>query len=339
MKAIKTTMVVLMSLLFTFLLCCTILGWENLTTTEKKEFTQAEMLANYEQGRNDEKANTENTINELITKHSLEIISLNNQLDSINNQIITLTNEKLKLESQIEILENSNLNQKNTIQELNNQITILTNEKEELYSQIRELNNQVNSLTIEKGQVELENLDLKYELGSYKEFIQNGSSQLFTKVETYDTSGNSIAVDLKNYTSELILPSSLPDGTVVNEWIVEYKMLNPADWLNTSFVCEVLSAGTALNLYTSSLKLKAVVGEVYDVYFYLNNDTLLYQTKACENSKISYDFTLDSLYYLSAISEEINSTWNIKSAVNSNYKAYNINYNTKFLFGITQTLG
>ena len=315
MNKLKITITCLMLLIFSTLLCCTILSWENLITTEKKEFTQAEMLASYELGRTDEKANSENTINDLIVKQT-----------NLQLRCNEIENEKLKLESQIEILENSNLNQKNTIQELNNQITILTNEKEELYAQIRELNTQMKYL--------------RYELDSYKQLIQNSSTKLYSRVEIYDVAGNSIAVDFKNYTSELLLPSTLPDGTVVNEWIVEYTTLNPADWLDHSFVCEVMPAGTALNLYTSSLKLKAVVGEVYDVYF-LDQDKLLYQTKACANSKITYDCISHSSYsyYLYTIAEEIDSQWITSDALNEDYRTHNINYNTKFAFGIPVTFG
>ena len=295
MKAIKTTMVVLMSLLFTFLLCCTILGWENLTAKEKKEYTKAEMLANYELGRNDEKANSENTISDLISKHQAELLKLQQKYNDLNTQKNELANE-------VKNLETENSSQKALISDLN--------------AEIKELENQISIL--------------QAEINSFYRYK--------TQLWVYDFSGNTIGdytyVDEYYYT----IPSTLPNGTAVNEWILEYISFDPIG--NETQFCDVISSGTTIQLgSTGRIDLKAVSGEVYDVTFYAHGHT--YNTKVNSGSHVAETCLLSNFMHCesyqcslttSFIQEEfINGQW-IEVANSSNYWfATTITNTTRFI--------
>ena len=107
MKGLRITIAVLMSLTFTFLLCCTILGWENLTATEKKEYTKAEMTENYNSAYSAGQESQQVTIAQLEKSIDIglaQIADLNKSNSDKANQIINLENSNNTLESENEDL-------------------------------------------------------------------------------------------------------------------------------------------------------------------------------------------------------------------------------------------
>lgn len=127
MKAVKITITCLLLIVFSALLCCTILSWDYLTTEEKKEFTKAEMLANYELGIADEKVNSQNAISKLITNHNEELIKLENEKSSLMKELGELRQNKLTQEETIVELETM-------ISDLNAEIDEIEKENQEMES-------------------------------------------------------------------------------------------------------------------------------------------------------------------------------------------------------------
>ena len=156
MKGLRITIAVLMSLTFTFLLCCTILGWENLTAKEKKEFTKAELDSSYNEGFTAGEESNQSEIANLLAQyqqlnHTLE--HLQEDYAEVQTNYATLSSQKTELENTVAELQSSNedksaeiTNLNTQLENVNNQITQLENEKVELNNTINNLNNQVAQL-------------------------------------------------------------------------------------------------------------------------------------------------------------------------------------------------
>ena len=156
MKGLRITIAVLMSLTFTFLLCCTILGWENLTAKEKKEYTKAELDSSYNEGFTAGEESNKTEITSLLAQyntlnHTLE--HLRENYAEVQTNYATLATQKTELENTVTQLQSSNedktqeiANLNTQLESVNNQITQLENEKVELNNTINNLNNQVAQL-------------------------------------------------------------------------------------------------------------------------------------------------------------------------------------------------
>lgn len=113
MKGLKTAILTTFALVFTFLLCCTILGWESITN-EKKEFTQTDITSTYNTAYTAGQDSKQDEINQLEK-------SLNNKI----NQISTLQQSNSDKANQIIKLENSNYTLESENEDLKQQITDL----------------------------------------------------------------------------------------------------------------------------------------------------------------------------------------------------------------------
>lgn len=149
MKGLRITIAVLMSLTFTFLLCCTILGWENLTAKEKKEYTKAELDSSYNAGFSAGEESNKTEITSLLAQyntlnHTLE--HLQRDYENVQTNYATLATQKTELENTVAELQSSNEDKTQEIANLNTQLESVNNQIIQLESEKVELNNTINNL-------------------------------------------------------------------------------------------------------------------------------------------------------------------------------------------------
>lgn len=328
MKGIKITITCLLLIVFSALLCCTILSWDYLTTEEKKEFTKAEMLANYELGRNDEKANTENTISNLITSHNEELIKLENEKNILKQEINKLNSKTLKLQEEKESLSLSNNSNIHMIENLNQQIAQLNTEKEILNTQLAELEptitqlqNEITDLNMQINELEKENQEMQ----SYTIKIYAPDGDLYsTKSVMMNTTGY-----LPNYL-EKIYPNGIIGGNV-EKWIIEYTDTEILTGEKTQ-ICQVLNAGELITI-NADMTFKAVSNgcKVLDVSIVDTGGIGSKFTKVCENTLLSNIFSCSLCQNSNfQIQEEINGEWSEPITLNySDINSYTITNNIK----------
>lgn len=188
MKGLRITIAVLMSLTFTFLLCCTILGWENLTAKERKEYTKTELNNSYNAGLSANEESHKLEISNLLKQynelnHRLEHLqldyeeiqsnysNLSTQKTNLENKVANLESQKTNLENQITELQLSNEDKTVEIEELNNQLTSVNtqltnimNEKTQLETQLNEVQNQNSDLNNQISDLNQRILELEEQL-------------------------------------------------------------------------------------------------------------------------------------------------------------------------------
>ena len=319
MKGIKTTITCLLLIIFSALLCCTILGWEDLTSKEKKEYTKADMLAQFEQGfeegTENERSNYESNINELIEKHKLEIQNLEYQRDNLEADVFVLQSNYSNLIAEKVRLENNNKSLIIEKSQLNNQITELNNQINTLNNQITELNNQITQLEQDNEQ------------------LQDSLDKAQIEMLIYDETGYLVESKIVRK-GPYRLPSYLPNSTNnnIDSWIVEYRY---ADLFTGEILSErrIASSGSELTLRMDSIIFKAIP-QGYSTFnveiVNINFANLTENHTVCQNSKLEYLISKSKPY---SIQEEINGEWTeARTLTSEEIERYIITTNIKLVY-------
>ena len=168
MRIFKVIMSCLLVLVLTFLACCTILSWDNLTAKEKKEFTKAELDSSYNAGFSAGEESNKTEISDLLTRynalnHTLE--HLQEDYAEVQTNYATLSSQKIELENTVAELQSSNEDKTQEIANLNTQLESVNNQLNEVQNQNNDLNNQINSLNQQIAQLEeqLQNAGVTFE--------------------------------------------------------------------------------------------------------------------------------------------------------------------------------
>ena len=255
MKGLKITLTAVMSLVFTFLLCCTILGWENLTAKEKKEYTKTELNNSYNAGLSANEESHKLEISNLLKQynelnHRLEHLqldyeeiqsnysNLSTQKTNLENKVANLESQKTNLENQITELQLSNEDKTVEIEELNNQLTSVNtqltnimNEKTQLETQLNEVQNQNNDLNNQISDLNQRILELEEQLQNagitFECYKCNGTGMISQTCPTCD--GKS-SINHENETTHVQVGDNLR-GQVVGVFSGKVTFENINDYL------------------------------------------------------------------------------------------------------------